>query len=126
MSTEHRLPPLHELIAQLRVDNDLTQEELADRIGVTRNAVTNWESENSDRVPNRKNTRRLEQALGLSRFYLEQEAEWNPEPPDGSEGSNVSTDGFTDETLRKPNRHARRGDRLVPPDPAQSSLAHAA
>lgn len=41
-------------------------------------------------------------------------------------GTDMSTGGSTPVTLRKPNRHARRGDRLVPPTPAESPFAHAA
>lgn len=120
MSTDHRLPPLSELIERLRVDKDLTQEELAERVGVTRNAVTNWEA---GKHPNRPNTRRLEQALGLPRFYLEAEADWDTDPPGNDAGQPT---GGPMGHYGNPMRRRRRGDRRIPQRPADSPLAHAA
>lgn len=57
------------IIRSARLNRKLSQEELARRIGVTKGAVSQWESGES--APSRKNQKALATELGISRAQLE-------------------------------------------------------
>lgn len=59
---------LAELIYQARKRAGLSQEELADRLGVTRQAVSKWETGKS--VPDTENIRRMTAVLAVSADYF--------------------------------------------------------
>lgn len=60
-------------LAQARRKNNLTQEELAEKLGVTRQAVSRWESNAA--YPETDKIVRLSQLLGVSCDWLLQEGE---------------------------------------------------
>lgn len=53
-----------DVLKQIRVKNNLTQEELADRLAVTRQAVSRWE--NGDSVPNIETLKQISAAFDVS------------------------------------------------------------
>ena len=57
-----------EKIFQLRKKNSISQEKLADTIGVTRQAVSNWELD--EKVPDIENVIKLAEIFGVSLDYL--------------------------------------------------------
>ena len=82
-------------LIQLRKQNHLTQEELAERVGVTRQAIAKWES--GDTVPDFEKCRTLAGIFGVS---LDDLANYEPEanlglqiPPKGKHIFGVVTVG---------------------------------
>ena len=61
-------------LVQLRKLNDMTQEELAEAVGVTRQAVAKWES--GDSVPDLERSKAIADAFGVS---LDDLANYDPE-----------------------------------------------
>ena len=61
-------------LVQLRKLNDMTQEELAEAVGVTRQAIAKWESGNS--VPDLERSKAIADAFGVS---LDDLANYDPE-----------------------------------------------
>jgi transcriptional regulator with XRE-family HTH domain len=65
-------PAAHESVGQriraLRLANNLTQNEVAHQLGVSRSAITQWETDRSGQV--RKNLERIAKVLGTSPAYL--------------------------------------------------------
>ena len=61
-------------IVNLRKINDLTQEELAEKVGVTRQAIAKWES--GETVPDLEKCRLLAETFGVS---LDDLANYEPE-----------------------------------------------
>ena len=59
-------------VKELRVQKGLTQEELADRVGVSRQAVSKWESGTAD--PSTSNLLALAKLFGISAEELLREA----------------------------------------------------
>ena len=69
-------------LAQARRKNNLTQEQLAEKLGVTRQAVSRWESDAA--YPETDKIVRLSQLLGVSCDWLLQEGEEVPAPSGGT------------------------------------------
>ena len=61
-------------LVQLRKLNDMTQEELAEAVGVTRQAIAKWES--GDSVPDLERSKAIADAFGVS---LDDLANYDPE-----------------------------------------------
>ncbi len=70
MATKKSAP--HETVGQriraLRLANNLTQDEFADRLGVSRSAIAQWETDRAGQV--RENLERIAKVLGTSLAYL--------------------------------------------------------
>ena len=69
-------------LAQARRGNNLTQEQLAEKLGVTRQAVSRWESDAA--YPETDKIVRLSQLLGVSCDWLLQDGEEVPAPSGGT------------------------------------------
>lgn len=69
-------------LAQARRKNNLTQEQLAEKLGVTRQAVSRWESDAA--YPETDKIVRLSQLLGVSCDWLLQEGEEASAPSGGT------------------------------------------
>lgn len=68
-------------LAEARRKNNLTQEQLAERLGVTRQAVSRWESDTA--YPETDKIVRMSRLLGVSCDWLLQDGEEAPAPPAG-------------------------------------------
>ena len=66
-------------LAEARRKNNLTQEQLAERLGVTRQAVSRWESDTA--YPETDKIVRMSRLLGVSCDWLLQDGEEAPAPP---------------------------------------------
>ena len=74
---------LGEKLQRLRKARGMSQEELAARMGVSRQAVSRWELNIA--LPDTENVVRLSELFGVTTDYLlkEREAEENPSPEPG-------------------------------------------
>lgn len=57
-------------LRKLRLDKKLTQQEVADKLGITRQAYGYYESEKSKREPDHAATQKLAELFGVSTDYL--------------------------------------------------------
>ena len=81
---------LAELIYQARKRAGLSQEELADRLGVTRQAVSKWETGKS--VPDSENIRRMTAVLAVSAdYFLGSDSTATDDSPEPKADSAVTT-----------------------------------
>ena len=62
-------------LVQLRKLNNLTQEDIAAKVGVTRQAVAKWES--GETMPDLDKSRRLAEVFGVSLANFEPEEIWD-------------------------------------------------
>ena len=70
---------LSEKIVQLRKEQGLSQEELAERLGLSRQAVSRWESGTA--LPDAGNLLQLSRLFGVTADYLLDEERESPEAP---------------------------------------------
>lgn len=70
---------LSEKIIRLRKGRELSQEELAERLGVSRQAVSRWESGTA--LPDAGNLRQISRLFEVSADYLLDEERESPEGP---------------------------------------------
>lgn len=75
-------------LAQLRRSKGLTQEQLADRLGVTRQSVSKWEG--GAAMPELEKLVALSELFGVSVDYLVKDVIEEPEPPVASEGGSAA------------------------------------
>lgn len=59
---------LSERLKKLRIENNLTQQDIADKLNITRNAYSHWE--NAKREPNSEKLQKLALKLGTTTDYL--------------------------------------------------------
>lgn len=71
MSFQHRLK-------NLRLGSKMTQQDVADKLGITRQAYGYYESENSKREPDHESTQRLASIFNVSVDYLLIGIEYKP------------------------------------------------
>jgi transcriptional regulator with XRE-family HTH domain len=69
---------LSSIIRELRIGKNLTQEELAIAVGVSKNTVLNWEK--AKRAPREKDLKALARVLGVSIAYLMEDDQEFSEP----------------------------------------------
>ncbi|CAG4908773.1 unnamed protein product [Acidocella sp. C78] len=70
MATKKQAPPesVGQRIRALRLANNLTQDEFASQLGVSRSAIAQWETDRAGQV--RENLERIAKVLGTSIAYL--------------------------------------------------------
>ena len=91
---------LAELIYQARKRAGLSQEELADRLGVTRQAVSKWETGKS--VPDTENIRRMTAVLAVSAdYFLGSDSTATDDSPEPKADSAVTGIGDVAESLNR-------------------------
>ena len=77
-----------EKLAALRRREGLSQERLADRLGVTRQSVSKWEG--GAAMPELEKLVALSELFGVSVDYLVKDTIEEPEPPAASEGGSAA------------------------------------
>ena len=82
---------LREKIAEKRTNAGLTQEALAEKVGVSRNTVYNWEAGISK--PNVKTIKRLAEVLGVSADFFYGEYVFDDEPTKNRDELAVAAEG---------------------------------
>lgn len=70
MASKKQLPPesVGQRIRALRLANNLTQDEFATQLGVSRSAIAQWETDRAGQI--RENLERISRVLGTSLAYL--------------------------------------------------------
>ena len=66
MSDNHESPRIAELIRRYRIRAGLSQPDLAKKLGVTKNAVTQWEKLDGGTTPRTQRLSEIERALGVA------------------------------------------------------------